>query len=396
MNIGFVSTWFERGGAYVTKAYIEAVRSGGHQVYVYARGDGQAGRGNPDWDMPNVTFGYQLWDTNINERHMFRFIKEHALDVVFFNEQMEFDIVARIKREFPGVKLGSYIDYYTEAMLKFFRLFDFLICNTHRHMEAMEGHPQRFYVKWGTDTELFLPAREPEEELVFFHSAGMSLRKGTDALISAFVNGRLYERAKLLVHTQMDITKQCAFTREELSARNVEIIEKTVPAPGLYHMGDVYVYPTRLEGVGLTMYEALSCGMPVIATDFPPMNEIIGEENGRLVKVDRIHARADGYYWPLAETAEESLIEAMEYYAAHKDELPRFRSQARAFAEKELDWKSRFGEICRIFETAEIRPLDEALYAEAVRKRKRGRLKHILMALLTNTRLDALFLKFVQ
>lgn len=37
MNIGFVSTWFERGAAYVTRQYVDALRNE-HNVYVYARG----------------------------------------------------------------------------------------------------------------------------------------------------------------------------------------------------------------------------------------------------------------------------------------------------------------------------------------------------------------------
>ena len=32
-------------------------------------------------------------------------------------------------------------------------------------------------------------------------------------------------------------------------------------------MGDVFVYPSRLEGIGLCVPEALACGLPVITTD---------------------------------------------------------------------------------------------------------------------------------
>jgi len=56
----------------------------------------------------------------------------------------------------------------------------------------------------------------------------------------------------------------------------------------LYYLGDVYVYPTTLDGLGLTVYEALASGLPVIATDVAPMNEIITEDNGKLVKVSSL------------------------------------------------------------------------------------------------------------
>ena len=65
----------------------------------------------------------------------------------------------------------------------------------------------------------------------------------------------------------------------------LKIYEKTLPAPGLYHLGDVYVYPSRLDGVGLTVGEALACGLPVITTENGPMDEFVEDGfNGRLGK----------------------------------------------------------------------------------------------------------------
>lgn len=39
MNVGIVTTWFERGAAYVSRQYLEALRSdSNNSVYIYARG----------------------------------------------------------------------------------------------------------------------------------------------------------------------------------------------------------------------------------------------------------------------------------------------------------------------------------------------------------------------
>lgn len=54
MNIGFISTWFERGAAYVTKAYVDILKDN-HNVFVYARGGEKTGEGDPNWDLPYVT-----------------------------------------------------------------------------------------------------------------------------------------------------------------------------------------------------------------------------------------------------------------------------------------------------------------------------------------------------
>jgi glycosyltransferase involved in cell wall biosynthesis len=48
---------------------------------------------------------------------------------------------------------------------------------------------------------------------------------------------------------------------------------------------DVTLFPSRFEGVGYPVLESLHAGVPVIATDAPPMNEIVvHERNGLLVR----------------------------------------------------------------------------------------------------------------
>lgn len=38
MNVGIVTTWFERGAAYVSRQYLEALRSdSNNSVYIYMR-----------------------------------------------------------------------------------------------------------------------------------------------------------------------------------------------------------------------------------------------------------------------------------------------------------------------------------------------------------------------
>lgn len=50
---------------------------------------------------------------------------------------------------------------------------------------------------------------------------------------------------------------------------------RNVPEPShLWKTGDVAVQPSRYEGLGLGLLEAQARGVPVIATDAPPMNEI--------------------------------------------------------------------------------------------------------------------------
>jgi hypothetical protein len=87
LKIGIVTTWFERGAAYVSKAYKEAL-SHNHSVYIYARGGEESGIGNPQWNTPDVTWGKHypmpITHTYIDRADFIRWIREKQLDIVFF------------------------------------------------------------------------------------------------------------------------------------------------------------------------------------------------------------------------------------------------------------------------------------------------------------------------
>jgi 1,2-diacylglycerol 3-alpha-glucosyltransferase len=354
LKIGFVSTWFERGAAYVTKAYINLLKSN-HDIFVYARGGEQYGKGDPNWDFPYVTWAPQLLGTNINFKHFEKWINKNELDCIFFNEQHEIDVIYKLKKRYHNIKVGSYIDYYKENTVNEFNIYDFLICNTKRHSFVFKDHPQSFYVPWGTDTNIFKPINEKKKEnLTFFHSAGMSSRKGTGFVVKAFISGEIYKKASLIIHTQRDFEKNFGYNVSDLKSYNIEIIEKTVSAPGLYHLGDVYVYPTMLDGLGLTMYESLACGLPVITTNNPPMNEVIHNDVGRLVDVEYYRSRADAYYWPLSIVDINSLINAMKYYCDNEQDIQKMRKLAREEALKLWQWEEREEQIRNIFENSSV------------------------------------------
>ena len=378
-NVGFVSVWFERGAAYVTKAYVDLIKSD-HNVFVYARGGEYQAKGNEIWDKDYVTWGYRLFSTRINYSHIKKWIEDNRLDTIFFNEQSEFEILSQIKIDFPEIKLGTYIDYYKEDTVHMFNMYDFLICNTKRHFDVFKSHPQVFFIPWGTDTELYSPTEQVNNELTFFHSVGMSTRKGTDILLKTFIEKKLYTKSKLIIHSQLNFQTTFGYSEEELKNYNIQLIQKTVTAPGLYSLGDVYVYPTTLDGLGLTMYEALSSGLPVITTDNGPMNEIIDSNNGRLVSVDYYRSRADAYYWPLSICNSESLSEAMLFYINNPERLKEQKLTARENAIKKYNWMDRKKEVLNAFENTNVTH-KEINYKDTLKILKRKRRNHLLYEL---------------
>jgi glycosyltransferase involved in cell wall biosynthesis len=357
MNIGIVTTWFECGAAYVSRQYRDVLKTK-HNVFIYARGGEDYAKGDPTWDVPGVTWGRRSVFRSIHSVNMADFqkwVKSNHLDVVFFNEQHQWAPVLLCNK--LGIKTGAYIDYYTKDTIPFFGCYDFLICNTQRHYNIFKWHPQVFYIPWGTDINLFKPItlhRVNAGYITFFHSGGMSPeRKGTDLVLKAFAN--LHGNAHLIIHSQRKL-KQCFPNLKNLiqsleDENRFVCYEKTVSAPGLYHLGDVYVYPSRLDGIGLTIVEALACGLPVITSNNPPMSEFIDGTNGSLVKISSFLNREDGYYWPQCLVDVDHLCACMQNYIEQSNWLTEFKQAARTYAENHLDWSKNEHGLAFLFES---------------------------------------------
>ncbi|MBK6328498.1 MAG: glycosyltransferase [Chloroflexi bacterium] len=153
----------------------------------------------------------------------------------------------------------------------------------------------------------------------------------------------LPNEARLFIHSQGSLSEKMpqlsSLIDRLLKEDKLDVYEETVTAPGLYKRGDVYVYPSRLDGIGLSVPEALASGLPVITTDSPPMNEfVVPGGNGRVIKIDKLVARADGYYWPQALIDQKSLRDEMAYYVKNFESLAQFKAEARQYAENKLDW----------------------------------------------------------
>lgn len=74
----------------------------------------------------------------------------------------------------------------------------------------------------------------------------------------------------------------------------VTILER-VPEEELvrfYQECELFIFPSREEGFGLTVLEAMSCGCTVVANDVEPVREVVGE-GGVLMQMDDADGLAD-------------------------------------------------------------------------------------------------------
>ena len=350
MNIGIITQWFDSGAGYVAKSYENSLRKN-NNVYIYARG-GKVTPNDSFWNMPNVYWAKpHSCSTGIYRNEFLRWVKSNNIEVVLFNEQRYWDAVVYSRK--LGLLTGAYVDYYTSKTVPFFDLYDFLICNTKRHYSVFKDHPQACYCPWGTDTEIFRPMNKgmpKNRPLTFLISAGWDGayarrnnpsmdRRGTGIVLRALAKVR--GNWKLVIHSQVPL-EGCPENWKTNIRNNPRIDFRvgTIKPPGLFHLGDIYLYPSRLDGIGLTLPEALSCGLAGVTTDNPPMNEFVRDgKTGSLIKVKEFLGRFDGYYWAESICDEDSLSAIIAKYIKSPDLAFQHGQAARQYAVENLCWE---------------------------------------------------------
>ena len=340
MNIGIVTAWFPAGAGYVSKAYRKVLEKE-HAVFIYARA-GETRKGDPVWDDGSVTWAPPHYvSTGIWPRHFRAWIRSKKLDLIIFNEQRQWLPVVVAKKE--GVVVGAYVDYYTQKTVPAFSIYDFLLCNTKKHHSVFSWHPGCHYLPWGVDIDKFKPSGVAvSRPVTFLISAGWEGlwdddRRGSLLALEAFrsVKGA----CRLRVYSQVPLEKMRPRWKESFSCDSrIQLIVGTFD-PFPFNDGDVYLYPSRLDGIGLTLPEAVSSGLASIVTNAAPMNEFVSDnENGLLVDVVKYLGRWDGYYWAESVCSIEGLAASMQRYLDDEQLRNTHKNNARAFAVEHLDW----------------------------------------------------------
>lgn len=145
---------------------------------------------------------------------------------------------------------------------------------------------------WAIDLSR-LPRREIRGPArTFVHNAGLvdhDDRKGTRDTIAAFarVPG---DNLRLIVRVQKPVPLPNGDPRVEIRVGNLRDPSE------LYATGDCMIQPSKMEGIGFMVLEPVVCGLPVVTTDYPPMNDFVGQPELR-VKKRWFKRRAFANHW---------------------------------------------------------------------------------------------------
>ena len=367
MKVGIVTTWADCGAGHVSMAYAKGLTASGCDIEIYSRGSylreqrWGACESRP-WPLHLDRSISGL--TRVNSRQFGRWLQRFKPDWLIFNEQRSWAPVLQARD--AGVRCAAYVDYYRADTVELFQLYDLLVCHTQRHYGVFSQDPRALFIPWGVDTDHFRPGARltsqatDESPLVLVHSAGMggpSDRKGTDLALHAFAG--VHGSARLLFHTQLPCEQWPNSWRHAIAAdHRIEVLEGPIDPVALYQQGDLYLYPSRLEGIGLTLPEALAAGLAAITTDAPPMSEFVKEgSTGSLVSVQDFRGRSDGYYWPESWVDPEQLRSCIQRYVDQPRLARSQGKQARAEMKRSRSWFALVPRLVRALERTTLRVL---------------------------------------
>lgn len=174
---------------------------------------------------------------------------------------------------------------------------DAIVATTPKNAEVMLGEP--VIIPHGVNTEVFAPTHSD-----IFHSGEQKLigcfgrireMKGTHHFVEAMCT-LLPDHPGYAAVIMGRITPDNETYAKALKARIEEaglsdriLFKAELPLtemPKAYNALSLYVAPSLLEGFGLTPLEALSCEVPVIATDVGAFRDFVSQDCGQIVPKD--------------------------------------------------------------------------------------------------------------
>ncbi|MCG3134819.1 MAG: hypothetical protein HMLKMBBP_02201 [Planctomycetes bacterium] len=278
MRVGFVSFWFNRGQAFVTKALRSIVREAGHETCVLARPDRTQGRVRTDdvW----AEDGVEVAEGNdISEAAYLAWAAKHRIEVCFLFQNEQFAEARALRR--AGVKVvGTFMwekltpAQAAEARESYDLVYAMNACDSDRYARLGLLTMRVRWACWPELSGLEVPPRGAGAPVVFYYPAGyLESRRAIAPTVEAFLASGAADggRARLLVKAAKPIPESMQIRHPAVAYHGEDLTRAAYL--DLLRGCDVFLCNTRWEGLGLGIYESIAMGLPVIAPDFPPMSE---------------------------------------------------------------------------------------------------------------------------
>jgi glycosyltransferase involved in cell wall biosynthesis len=289
VRIGLVTKWFASGQAVVSRQIRSALDELGHETFVLAKqGKGPRAQmervADPVWDQPGVSHSDHA-DIPLDEYRSW--VRENGIEAVLTDQNDQFAEIGALRAD--GIKtIGRFVwesfaaDDAGPARESYDVIYSFTRAEQKRYRELGIDSP---LLTWGVHPELIAlapdassAARPGGSEEVRFYVPGsfMGKRKPFPEIVEAFVRTS-DPRFRLLIRGQVD---RKAGKLEQAAGGDARVMIELEDRPTDEHLRQfaschVCLSPSRWEGLGLPLYEAIAFGMPSITNDSPPMNEVV-------------------------------------------------------------------------------------------------------------------------
>ncbi len=203
-------------------------------------------------------------------------------------------------------------------------------------------NPERTVVfPWGVDLQHFAPETEhaPRNTFSLFCNRSWESRYGVDVLARAFVKvAQQNPNVDLLLigsGSQGQVIRQILQRGGVLDRVSMpgQVSQKDLPR--FYHMADLYISPSHVDGSSVSLMEALACGIPCLVSDIPANKEWIEEG-------------VNGWLFPdgNADALAAKILDAIR----QREKLPEIGESARRSAEMRADWKKNFATLMEVYQ----------------------------------------------
>jgi hypothetical protein len=242
-----------------------AIAAGGFDLTVSALGQGGLRRG-----ARNARLRARLaWEA-------FRRSGPSRFDVNLMDERIWPNFRALARRNV----LLPHPEWFDVAWIAQLGMIDCVFAKTRHAVPIFEAHGrQTIFVGFSSlDRRLADVPREP----AFFHLGGRSVNKGSQPLLDLWLR-----RPDL---PPLTMIQRAPLKRPATLPANVRLITDYIADAELRVLQNRHLFhlcPSETEGFGHHLVEGMSCGAITLATDAPPMNEMITQERGVLVPYAR-------------------------------------------------------------------------------------------------------------
>jgi glycosyltransferase involved in cell wall biosynthesis len=175
---------------------------------------------------------------------------------------------------------------------------------------------------YGVSLDFWRPGAErgASQPLTFIYAGQAAIRKGTPDLLDAWRLAELRDARLLMIGSWF-----LSDARRHDLPPNVTWHPPCAPRQlrEWYRQADIFVMPSYFEGLSLALLEAMSCGLPVLASDVAAVRGISDGTAGRAIPPGDI----------------EALVAALRWASDSRDALPAMGKAARAEAQQ-FTWGS--------------------------------------------------------